>query len=224
MNTIYILKAYTPVSDEELPGEEHYVVEHDDVKVSSEFIGVFDSVEVAEKTIKDLVANRKQHADWYSDWTNYCAFVLTEHELNVGLNDYGNPLGYESVRSYLGNGELNCFSDYDDRCKKPFVGRDDVSKYVKEGDYAFYLRGKKLVPILVDKLAFTKAQWKEQFAEGVAGDVTDDSGLAYIVDYGHDHPFSPYVFPLNILPCYEMSEDLKDKLQKEKIAYMNGEL
>jgi len=212
MNTIYILKAYTPVSDEELPGEERYVIEHDWVKVTSEFTGVFDSVEAAEKAIKNTVSYRKQNNNWYSDWTDYCAFVLTEHELNAGLDEYCNPPGYESVRSYLGNGELNCFSDYDDRCKKPFVGRDDVSKYVKEGDYAFYLRGKKLVPILIDKLAFTKAQWKELFAEGVAGDATDDSGLAYIADYGHDHPFSPYVFPLSVLPHYKMSEDLKSRL------------
>lgn len=221
---VYILESFTPYVHDDVKFFYEPSTKDGSIELTSEHVGVFDSVENAEKVIKELIRFRKEMNDKYDDWITYCAFLLTEHKVNGCLDDFGNPPGTESVRSYLGNGELNCFSDYDDRCNKRFNGRKDQSKFVKAGDYAFYLRRDKLIPILVEKLAPSKEEWKQMMNPGVFGDITDDSGLAFMVDYGHDHPFSPYVFPMSILPGHDISESVMTKLQIEKLRYEKGEL
>lgn len=60
--------------------------------------------------------------------------------------------GHKSVRSYLADGTLNCFSDLDTECEKPFTGRDPRTLKVKKGDYAYAYQADRVVPMLVGAL------------------------------------------------------------------------
>ena len=55
------------------------------------------------------------------------------------------------------------------------------------------------------------------------GDFTDDSGLAFTVDSGHEHPSPLYVFPLSALPLAELTEEMKNKMLDLREKYYKGE-
>lgn len=181
-----------------------------------EFIGIYENVNTAEKMIKALIRKNVHANETWGSWVQYFCFILTERQLNPKIDKHWNVPEFESVRSYLADGTLNCVSDYDSSCKKKFNGRE-IPTRVKDGDFAYYCMKDKIVPILMEKVSYTKDEWKKHFKPGVKGDFTDDSGYAYIIGYGHDHPFSPYVFPLtNLAYRANLDDKIKKMLLKEQ--------
>lgn len=160
-----------------------------------------------------------RHPPWDTD---YICFELIELYLNEGVDANGNYPSFESVRTYNRRGELHGVSDLDDRCRKHFVGRDDPIEGVSEGDFCWLVGYRTIAPILYDKAPMTRAEVKSRFKNGYAGDFTDDSGLAFTVDSGHEHPSPLYVFPLSALPFADLSEELKSKMLDFRERYYAG--
>lgn len=149
--------------------------------------------------------------------------MLDEHYVNDAIDKHGNISLFESSRSYLSDGSLNCISDCDYRCKKKFNGTDCQNTHIKKGDIALEFNHDILTPVLVEELSMTKDEWKERFKLDVYGDFTDDSGLAFSAYYGHVHPFAPTLFPLSCLPYAKILKADMMKMEKEKNKYFNGD-
>ena len=66
----------------------------------------------------------------------------------------------------------------------------------------------------------TKEEWQHELNLDVAGDYTDDSYTIVEVNNGHDHPFSPDVFPIP----WKITKKLQKKLLREKKLYMTGKI
>lgn len=213
----YVLESVEAIGDSVL--EDSYSINHEDGSINCrrEIIGVYDSVENAEKDIRRLI---KQGGEY----VNYFAFVLTEHYMNNSfhLGKFNSPSLFESIRTYLGDGRLNCFSDYDDGCVKKFIGRTTPQKFVKDGDYCLVLNGDKIYPIILLKTTPTKKYCDMVFQHGFVGDCTDDSGVAIGTEGGHFHPRTPSVFPLWNLKNYSIDEKTKTQLTNEKARYEDG--
>ena len=155
-------------------------------------LGIFTTVENAELMSQEYLAH------------------LSESDVLLGFFLYERPLdessetseevclgGHKSVRSYLADGTLNCFSDLDTECVKLFTGRDPGTLKVKKGDYAYAYQRDRVVPMLVGALPPNR-KWFERRKRrdpGFAGgDYSDDSYWGLEID-GHFHPFAADVFP-----------------------------
>lgn len=218
--SIYVLEGITPKYNY----DETDFVKDDfgNIICSVDRIGVYDDVKKAETDLTELI-QLNERLNWkYDSKSKYFCFTLDELYLNNAIYGAGNISTFESRRSYLNDGRLNCFSDYDDRCCKKFYGRSEPLKYVKNGDYCFMLSGNKLVPILLEECSPTVETLKARFKHQYVGDFTDDSGLAFSVGNGHIHPMSPTIFPNWNLPEYTFTDELKTKLMAEREKYFNG--
>ena len=149
-----------------------------------ESLGVFSTVAKAEAMIRI-------HADKVKEYATMLGYVLYENELD-DLSTHGpwNDIPeFLSVRTYLADGTLNAFCDCDDACEKQWRGRDAETIRFRRGDFVSVWRGKSIHTELVGELPYTRER-------GYVGDWTDDCYLTYPVDGFHEHPFTPYVFPL----------------------------
>lgn len=216
--SVYILEAIQPrVAVDGKKG--HYEKDEDEnVKCWRERIGIFSSVKLAERAMHQFIdAHEHMYVEWKM-WERHFGFMLEEVRLDDEIDEFDNFGDFESVRSYLADGTLNCFSDYDSRCKKKFTGRDEPQRFVKSGEYAWLYQGDHLTPILIDKLSITKDEWTKHFKPGVAGDFTDDSGVSFTSEY-HIHPFAVNVFPFSALKFAKLTKKLKTKMNKAKKEY-----
>lgn len=215
--SIYILESidlcYATINDiDQLIVDDEF-----NIKVYRARIGCFDSVKQAESTMRSLINAREKFNIQYEDSGKYVGFLLTELYLNEALYDNDSRYSsFESTRSYLPDGELNYFSDTDERCIKEYAGSDFPDKHVKSGEYAFILSYDKMRPILIEKVPFTKQEWKENFAKNVYGDFFDDAGLAYTTTQGHIHPLWSHVFPMSCIPEFKLTNECKQKINESK--------
>lgn len=197
--------------DDEVGNEVLDINEDNEIRLYREKVGIFDSVENVESTIKELIRYDEKYKQHSSLW-GYFGFLVDEHYLNDCLyGDDGNISGFESTRSYFSNGELNYFSDLDERGDKQYRGSDNPGKYIKSGDFVYCLLGHKLIPGIVDKIPMTKDEWKSRFKPDVYGDFFDDSGIVVTLD-GHRHPMWTRVFPESRVENGKISENIKKKL------------
>ena len=80
---------------------------------SIERIGVYDDVKKAETDLTELI-QLNERLNWkYGSKSKYFCFTLDELYLNNAIYGVDNISTFESRRSYLNDGRLNCFSDYD---------------------------------------------------------------------------------------------------------------
>lgn len=226
--SFYVLSAINPCTHRD-GRKGHYVKDkHGNIKCHTERIGVYSSVEKAEAAIRKMIEAEEAECKEYKTWEKCFGYILDEIYLDDGLDDNGYPVYFESRRTYLNNGTLNCFSDLDWRCRKKFRGRM-TSQYIKEsmsakeyiefkknGIIAYEWRESCIAPIILTEFAPTAKEWKARVKPGVCGDVTDDSGIAYDTIGGHHHPFSPNVFPLSALTCAKLTKELIKKLKKNR--------
>lgn len=160
-------------------------------------IGVFASISNAEEMMR--VYSGGDCKPW--------AYVLKERILDdVRLHGHFRQVSeFRSVRSYFGDGTLNAANECDDTGENLWFGRDAETVRFKVGDYVSFLNGGEIRPGLVGMLPLTK----EKFESGRSGlEADDDCYFVYTADGGHEHPFSPYVFPL----FGKLSKDVKAKL------------
>ena len=223
--SVFVLKAIQPEEHPELEGKYDQDLETGDIEARNVQLGIFDSVEAAEENIKLALKVQDDRIEKHLEWghSRYVCFELIEFHLNEGIDGDGNTPWFKSRRTYDGNGDLHCISDLDDRCKKCFTGRDEPVKGVNEGDFCWYVGHNSISPIMYDKAPLTRDEIKSHFANGFSGDFTDDSGLAFTVDSGHEHPSPLYVFPLSALPLAELTEEMKNKMLDLREKYYKGE-
>lgn len=217
LKSVYVLEAVTPEMSYEY--DDDYMTDEDgNVSCYRERIGCFSSVEKAEAAVKRLVELKEEEVKHYGGF-RYFGFVLDEVCLDDCFDEYSSTRHFESRRSYLSDGTLNCYSDLDFACKKKFAGRDEPQK-VKKGDYVLVLTNDRIVPMLMEETSMTKDEWAKRFKPGVTGDFTDDSGLAFGVIGGHDHPFAPNVFPTSCLECDIFTNEVKDRIKKSRDEWL----
>ena len=223
--SVFVLKAIQPREHPEAYGKYDQNLENGDIEARIVQLGIFDLIEKAEDNIrlalKVQADGLKKHPEW--EESKYVCFELTELYLNDGIDEDGATPEFESLRTYDGDGNLHCVSDLDDRCKKRFTGRDEPIKGVNEGDFCWHVGHDAIYPILYDKAPMTSAEIKSRFKREYVGDFTDDSGLAFTVDSGHEHPSPLYVFPLSALPFAELTEDMKNKMRDLREKFYKGE-
>ena len=217
--SVYVLESILPCEHHDLENQ-YDISDKNEIKCYREFIGVYDSVSNAEKDINELVFRKNEEVKLFGGF-EYFGFVVSEKYLNNSLDENGNVSYFESCRTYLSDGRLNCISDCDYRCNKIFSGRDEPVKYINKNDFCLYLSGNRLIPVLVAETSPTKELLNKQFKNGYKGDFTDDSGTVVIKDYGHDHPFAPMLFPIWNLKNYELPETLKTGLHTELERYID---
>ena len=213
----FVLTAYEPIEDDNGLAT---CGNSASVKLRDIFCGVFSSVKRAESCIKRMVKIRCEELE--DGWTacKWFGFTLVEHWTDEALSEESKwPCSFRSFRSYLGDGSLNCFSDTDEACKKKFTGAKRASRF-KPGDIAWVLRKGKAVPTLVEKEAMTVEEWKSTMKNGVAGDFTDDSGIDFPSDCnGHDHTFSPLLFPQSALD-FKIPGTAKQSMKKSRDRWL----
>jgi len=186
-------------------------------------VGVFSSIDKAEETIRTLVKTQSDQNIKWKGWKVYVGFLLIEHYVDDALFGDGNNISnFESCRSYLSDGSLNCISDCDDRCEKKFVGTSCPNSHVMKESIALELCGDCLMPVLVESTSMTIDEWKRLFKEDTTGDWTDDSGLAFSANHGHVHPFAPLLFPMRCLPHAIIPQSEVKKMQKMRKMYFEG--
>ena len=150
-------------------------------------LGVFTSVENAEEMMRRFVERGNYGAPW--------AFEVRERILDdlAPHGPFGKVSGFRSVRTYFGDGTLNAANDCDDTGEKRWFGRDAATIRFRRGDFVSVWAGGSVYPALVGEIPFTP----DRFPKGSQGfEADDDCYLVYTADGGHDHPFTPYVFPL----------------------------
>ncbi len=163
-------------------------------------LGVFSSIENAEAMIRIHIENAKEYA-------HSLGYAIYENELD-DLTLHGPWRGipeFLTVRTYFADGTLNAFCDCDDTCEKQWHGRDAETIHYKRGDFVSVWHGRRVVPMLIGELPITTAR-------KITGDWGDDCYLAYSEGLGHDHPFTPYVFPL----LGKISKRVKDRIEAER--------
>ena len=163
-------------------------------------LGVFSSPENAEAMIAIHVEKVKEYA-------HVLGYALYENELDdLTLHGPWKEIPkFLSVRTYFADGTLNAFCDCDDACEKHWHGRDPKTIHYGRGDFVSVWQGRNVVPMLIGELPITTRR-------KITGDWTDDSYLAFCEGIGHDHPFTPYVFPL----VGELSEKARARLIAER--------
>ena len=152
-------------------------------------LGIFTSVECAETMIKSYVSGCSHDV--------LLVFILYERSVDQVCEPGGHFRLYESIRSYLPNGDLNCESDLDSECEKLFKVQNPETLKLKNGDYAYAYEYGKAIPILVgaipvDQSWYERRKKKDSSFQG--GDWSDDAYFALSVN-GRFHPSAPMVFP-----------------------------
>lgn len=149
-----------------------------------ESLGVFSTTANAEAMIRI-------HAEKTKEYATTLGYALYENELD-DLAMHGPWKGipeFLSVRTYFADGTPNAFCDCDDTGEKKWHGRDADTIRYRRGDFVSVWHGKKINTELIGELPVTTER-------KITGDWTDDCYFAYTADGSHDHPFTPYVFPL----------------------------
>lgn len=192
-------------------------------------VGVFDSVEKAEAAILGFVKDM--------EYDSLFGFFLYEKTLNDGVRERKWLRGvntlicqYQSVRSYLADGRLLCYSPYDDCCVKEFRGRDrtTINSRIKEGGLAFQWCGDKIYPCIIASLPPSGEDWRRmkervvrragRWSRSYGWDSSDDCYCVYEYDKGHAHPATWRVFPF----FGTISKRNLDRLRKSKEWYEAG--
>lgn len=196
------------------------------IDIRTVFCGVFSDVKHAEKAVKHMVKMREDEIACGWALHKWFGFMLVEHWIDEAFDVddiHSWPCGFRSMRTYLGDGSLNCFSGTDEACTKKFAGAKRESRF-KSGDFAWILRKHKIVPALIEKEALSRDEWQKNMKRGVYGDFTDDSGIDFPLDCdGHDHTFSPLLFPLDALDlklpesAKAIMEESREKWRKDGI-------
>ncbi len=167
-------------------------------------LGVFDSVKKAEATIRDYVGHYGSERVF--------GFFLYGKTLNDGVRKRkwlrGTTVSicqYRSVRSYLSDGTLWCYSPYDDCAETEFRGRDPATVKLKEGDLAFVWGYNSIAPCIVAATPPTPDDWERlrirvvkqegRWHRSYGWDGSDDCYCVYEYDKGHSHPAIWSVFP-----------------------------
>ena len=155
-------------------------------------LGIFTTVENAERMIRGYLAH-------LSESDVLLGFFLYERPLDesYGTSEEVCLGGHKSVRSYLADGTLNCFSDLDTECVKLFTGRDPSTLKVKKGGYAYAYQRDRVVPMLVGALPPDRKWFERQKRKDpsfMGSDWGDDCYWGLGID-GHFHPFAADMFP-----------------------------
>ena len=165
-------------------------------------LGVFSTVANAEAMIH-------MHANKVKKCATMLGYALYENKLD-DLAPHGPWYDIPeslSVRTYLANGTLNAFCACDDACEKKWHGRKAKTIRYKIGDFVSVWNGKTIKTELVGEQPIATER-------NFTGDWTDDCYLTYPVDGFHEHPFTPYVFPL----VGKLTEKVKAKLEAARDA------
>ncbi len=147
-------------------------------------LGVFSTVANAEEMIRIHAKRVDVHA-------TMLGYALYENELDdiAPHGPWKETPQFLSARTYLADGTLNAFCDCDDACEKQWRGRDKATIRFKPGDFVSVLRGGTVHTELIGAQPITTER-------GYVGDWSDDCYMTYQTNGGHEHPFTPYVFPL----------------------------
>lgn len=170
-------------------------------------LGVFSSIGRAEDAIRRYVASR-HGAPW--------AFVLKERILDDAEphGAFGRVSEFRSIRTYLADGTLNAENPCDDTGEKRWRGRDSRTIRFKVGDLVSVLDGDRVKPALIGDTPVTT----DRFAPASPGwEAEDDCYLAFVADLGHDHPFTPFVFPL----VGQVSDEIRRRLESARDEWAN---
>ena len=163
-------------------------------------LGVFSSTQNAEEMIRINAAKFKD-----SSYHHVLGYALYENELDdLALHGPWKQVpSFLSVRTYFADGTLNAFCDCDNVGERHWHGREQKSIHYKRGDFVSVWMGD-IVPALIGDTPRTTGK--------IDGDWTDDCYLAYSVDTGHWHPFTPYVFPL----VGKLTKRIKEMIEAER--------
>lgn len=168
-------------------------------------LGVFSSVSLSEAAIS-------RYARIGEPW----AFVLKERILD-DLNphgEFGQVSDFRSIRTYLADGTLNAENPCDDTGEKRWRGRDAGTVRFKVGDLVSVLDGDRVKPALIGDTPATP----DRFTPASKGwEAEDDCYLAFEADIGHDHPFTPFVFP----PVGKMPDEIRRRLESARDKWAN---
>jgi len=220
--SVYTLKSIFPISGKDGYKWDYETDDENNFKCFVDDVGVFSSIKSAENAIATLVGNKAQENIKWKNWETYIGFIVEEHYIDDSVNEFGDISHFESYRSYLSNGTLNCVSECDERCNKKFSGTKYPNIHVKKGDIALVFNGRKLIPVLVESTSVTKEEWKNRMKPGTYGDYTDDSGLVFTAYNGHMHPFAPLLFPISCLPKARIEKDVIKKMKVLRKGYFKG--
>ena len=154
-------------------------------KVFKRDLGIFDSVEKAERFMQQIIDRESAYSDFH-------CFVIFEKTLNGGLEKkWDTVCEFQSVRTYFPDGKIYCDSPYDDGCETPFRGRPEETIKLKAGDLAWFWFGDRIQPCLVAVLPVTDVAYLkkvEEYGHEMGLDYTDDSYKVYTCGNGHEHP------------------------------------
>ena len=155
-------------------------------------LGIFDSREKAETFMKIVIEKQKSYCRFF-------AFFIFEKTLNDGLHGpWKGVCEFQAAWSYLGDGTFYCHGDCDDACEKRFHGRPESTIMLKEGDFAWYLDSKQIVPCLVGGLPMTDTEYQkrvEKLGHDMGLDYSDDCYCVYLYKNNHTHPLTWKLFP-----------------------------
>ena len=164
-------------------------------RVWNDDLGLFDSREKAEDAMRQAIREMQG--------TRFLGFLICERELNSPCL-YGE--GNQAITTYLADGTLFCHSFCDDACEKPFKGRPAESIKFKSGELAWYWRGDRIEPCLVDLLPYSEEKYAEYCRKRGHSpddpdffpfDYSDDCYLVYDYNNDHNHPRCYELFPFN---------------------------
>lgn len=205
MNNIYQLNVYTFCTK-----RYHYKTAAFNFKrmwfdTTTKDIGLFDTVEAAERQIKLYL---EQEGNLSADWSDIkrgllIGFTLYERPVNDMLQKPEGNSSYcstdichfTSVRTYLADGTLHCCFNYDDACNTEFFGVEDCDVKFKIDDHVLIVYGECAEVMVVDSPVPSKKWWKEHIISGHGGDYSDCSYRLIRYKSGHTHVESYMVFP-----------------------------
>lgn len=176
-------------------------------------IGCYSSLKKAEQAIQIYV--QAYERDFSS--ASLAGFIVKEESIDQEQDAYGCVSEFESIRTYKANGSLNADSLYDERCKIPFVGRDEEVPF-KQGDIVLFINSSYAYPAIVAFTPMTKEEWKNRFKPGVEGDFFDDSYTTIGMDGEHSHPGTPFIFQY----VGKIDDDVQKTLNIKLDEYLNG--
>lgn len=155
-------------------------------------LGIFDSQQKVEAFMNIVIKNQKSYSRFF-------AFFIFEKTLNDGLCKPREGIcDFQAAWSYLADGTFYCHGDCDDACEKRFHGRPESTIMLKEGDFAWYLDRKQIVPCLVGGLPMTDMEYQkhvEKLGHDMGMDFSDDCYCVYLYGNNHTHPLTWKLFP-----------------------------
>ena len=160
-------------------------------------LGVFSTVANAERMVRI-------HADRVKGAAKMLGYALYENDMDdiAPHGPWKDTPEFLSARTYLADGSLNAFCDCDNACERQWHGRDAATIRFRRGDFVSVWHGDTISTELVGETPITTER-------KITGDWSDDCYLTYVADGGHEHPFTPYVFPL----VGTLTADVRAKLE-----------